>query len=185
MWTRCSYTFFLPPPLNSADCFPCTSHGTLFLFGESCPSLVCLLEKRQLSISPGLPAPNTRSHMHSLLPQNGWALVINQKRTGRLTCGFSEENTAQTDIFKLVFFFFYKDSSDQRPGWVRRHLRGGDPASHTYARWPNREQASSVNGEWYIRRRRVETDRQKKKKAEPLDHTDKRVCSVLFPPERS
>lgn len=42
-----------------------------------------------------------------LLPQNGWALVINQKRTRHLTCRFSEENTAQTDIFKGFFFCFF------------------------------------------------------------------------------
>lgn len=88
---------------------------------------------------------------------------------------------------RKTIIFFFKNISDKRLVWQRRHLRRGDPASHThtYARYPDGEQASSVKGELYIRRRRVETDRQKKKKAEPLDHTDKRVCSVLFPPERT
>lgn len=94
----------------------------------------------------GLPAPHARPYVHApLLPKDGWALVINQK--GNVFCSHfflqkSPNNillachvntNRQADTFK-DFFFFYKDSSDQPLVWVRRHLRGGGPASHTYAR---------------------------------------------------
>lgn len=85
----------------------------------------------------------------------------------------------QTDTCNVMFWvFFYKDSPDERLVWVRGHLRGGDPASRTYARCLDREQASSVNSEWYIRRSGVETDRRRRKLSRRT--TQIKECALFF-----
>lgn len=66
---------------------------------------------------------------------------------------------------------------------VKGHLRGGDQTSHAHTHYLNREQATSVNCERGIAGGKEGQRQNERKKAEPVDHTDKRVCSVLFPHE--
>lgn len=57
-----SARFSFPHLWTRAIIFPCISHDTLFLFGESCRVLVCLSEGRRLSINL---APGSCTHTSS------------------------------------------------------------------------------------------------------------------------